>query len=125
MAITKRVLRLTNTDAVVKVYGAAGSTTITLGTDLKLAGETLGTPAVSITGLIVTGVAGGQVTVTRNSQVLYQLVTDNSPTIDLLEFGNTSDDTNSTHDIVVTTTGAESQLLLKVRKTAGYTGPTL
>lgn len=119
---TKRVLRLTNVDAVVKVYGAAGSVTIDPAVDLKLGSETIGTPNVSITGLIATGVAGGQVTVARGGATLYQLVTDNSPTIDLLEFGNTTDDTNSTSTITITTTGAESQLLIKLRKMSGYTG---
>lgn len=116
----KRILRVSHTDAVIKVDGAAGSVTVSLGTDLKLASETVNTPSVNIIGMIVTGASGGMVTVARNSVNLYQMVTDNSPTIDLLEFGNTSDNTFATNDIVITTTGTESQIILKVRKVSGY-----
>lgn len=120
MAITKRILRLTNLDATVKVDGAIGSVTIALATDLKLATEDIATPSVSIIGMIVTGSAGGLVTIARNSVTLYTILPDASPIINLMDFGGCVDATEGTSDIVITTSNAESQLILKLRKTSGY-----
>lgn len=118
---TTRILKLTNTEAIVKVYGAVGSATVDLDVDLKLANETIvGTPEVNIVALHATGGYTGLVTVTRNSDQLYAMSTEASSPVELLEIGGASDSTNNTSDIVIATSGAESQLLLKLRKISGY-----
>ena len=116
----KSILRLTGMEATVKFYGAAGSTTIALATDLKLPTETITTPVVNIVGFQVTGRPGAYVSIIRNGESIYDCVTDNSPEVDLLALGGVSDGTNNTSDITITSTGGEAQLILKLRKVSGY-----
>lgn len=115
-----RILKLTQTEALVKIDGAIGAVTINLATDLKLAAETASTPAVNIVAMKVTGKPGGVASVARNSVNLWDLSADADAYINLHEFGGVVDTTNNTHNIVVTTTGNECQLLLKLRKVSGY-----
>lgn len=119
---TKRILRLTNQEATVKVNGAVGTVTVDLQTDLKLASENLvGTQVVNIVGYMVTGDPNCTVKIIRGGETLYSSLTDNSPTFDFLEFGGTADTSNNTADITITTAGTgEAQLLLKLRKQSGY-----
>lgn len=117
----KRILRLTNTEALVKFDGAPGSVTLNLATDLKLATEDIvGTPAVNITFLAVSGKADSVVSISRGGVNLWDLQSNASTYLNLLDIGGTSDSTNNTADIVATISGAEGQLVMKVRKVSGY-----
>lgn len=118
---TKRVLRLTNTEALVKVDGTVGSVTIDLQTDLKLATEELvGTQKVNIVLMQVSGKPNSVLSVARNSVNLWDLQADSALCVNLLDIGGASDSTENDKDIVVTSSGAEGQLVLKLRKVEGY-----
>ena len=115
----KSFLRKTQTDALVKVYGAVGTVTIPL-TDLAVAGETVLNPEVSIIALQTSGSPGAVIEVARDGDILYSVASESAPIIDLLALGNAADTTNAAADITVTTKVAEAQLLLKLRKISGY-----
>lgn len=118
---TKRVLRLTNTEAVIKVDGAVGSVTIDLQTDLKLATEELvGTQRVNIVVMQSSGKPNSILSVARNGVNLWDLQANAAQGLNLLEIGGASDATENDSDIVVTSAGAEGQLILKLRKVSGY-----
>lgn len=117
---TKRILRLTNTEAIVKVDGPVGAVTVDLATDLKLTTEDITTPSVNIVAMAVTGRPGAYATITRNGVELWDLQADAGVNLNLLDIGGITDSINNTSDIVVTTSGAECQLLLKLRKISGY-----
>lgn len=118
---TKRILRLTNQEALIKVDGTVGSVTIDLDVDLKLATETIsGTPKVNILAMQVSGKTGAVLSVARNGVNLWDLQANAGQLIDLQNIGLSSDATESTSDIVVTSSGAEGQLILKVRKAEGF-----
>ena len=118
---TKRILKLTNTEAIVKVDGTVGTVTIDLDVDLRLATEEIvGTPTVSIVQMQVSGKAGGLASVARNGVNLWDLQANTAEMVDLLSFGGVADNTNATHDVVVTTATAESQILIKLKKNAGF-----
>lgn len=118
---TKRVLRLTNTEAVVKVDGTVGSVTIDLQTDLKLATEELvGTQKVNIVVMQSSGKPNSVLSVSRNGVNLWDLQANAAQGINLLEIGGVSDSTENSSDIVVTSATAEGQLILKLRKVEGY-----
>jgi len=121
MATNKRILKLTNTDAIVKIDGDVGSVTIDLDVDLKLATEEIsGTPAVNIAVMQVSGKAGSVLSVARNSVNLWDLQASSAECVDMLSIGGVTDNTFNTSDIVVTSSGAEGQLILKLRKVGGY-----
>lgn len=118
---SKRLLRLSTQEAIVKFDGAIGTTTIDLAVDLKLASESIsGTPTVNIIGFQVTGAPTGVITISRGGIDLFTVLTDNSPCIDLLEFGGTAENTNNTSNIVITSSVAVGQVILKLRKVSGY-----
>lgn len=121
MATNKRILRLTNQEAIVKIDGDVGSATIDLDVDLKLETEEIvGSPAVNIVVMQVSGKTGSTLSVARNSVNLWDLQAGSAECIDLLNIGGASDNTFNTSDIVVTSSGAEGQLILKLRKLSGY-----
>jgi hypothetical protein len=118
---TKRILKLTNTEAVIKVDGTVGTVTIDLDEDLKLATEEIsGTPTVSILQMQVSGKPGGVASIVRNGVNLWDLQANTAEMVDLLAVGGVADATNATHDVVVTTATAECQLLIKLRKNSGF-----
>ena len=118
---TKRILKLTNQEAIIKIDGTNGPVTIDLSTDLLLPTEEIfGTPKVSIVSMHVAGKAGALATVTRNGDTLWDLQASTAEKIDLLSLGGVVDNTHEESDITVTTTLAEAQLLMKLRKTSGY-----
>jgi hypothetical protein len=120
MAI-KRILKLTNTEAIIKVDGTVGPITVDLDVDLKLATEEIvGTPTVHIISMQVAGKSGAIASVARNGENLYDLQAGAGELIDYLNIGGTTDSTHATSDIVVTTSGAEGQLILRLRKVNGY-----
>lgn len=119
----KRILRLTNLEAVLKFDGPVGSQTIFLDTDLLLPTEELivATPrAAAIAQFITTGSGSGTINITRNGETLWTLLPTTASSVNLLDFGGVVDTTHSTHNIVITSAGAEMQMIIKLRKTAGY-----
>ena len=118
---TKRILKLTNTEAIVKIDGAPGTVTIDLDVDLKLSSEDIvGTPRVNIITMQVSGKPNSVLSVARNSENLWDLQANTAELVDLNNIGGISDPTNNTSDIVVTSSTAEGQLLLRLRKVSGY-----
>lgn len=118
---TKRILRLTNTEALVKVDGTVGSVTIDLQTDLKLATEELsGTQRVNIVVMQSSGKPNSVLSLSRNGVNLWDLQANAAQGLNLLEIGGATDATENDSDIVVTSSGAEGQLILKLRKVSGY-----
>lgn len=121
MATNKRILRLTNQEAIVKIDGDVGSATIDLDVDLKLTTEEIvGSPAVNIVIMQVSGKVGSVLSVARNGVNLWDLQAGSAECIDMLNIGGAADNTFNTSDIVVTSSGAEGQLILKLRKQSGY-----
>lgn len=118
---TKRILKLTNTEAIVKIDGEPGTVTIDLDVDLKLSSEDIvGTPRVNIITMQVSGKPNSVLSVARNSENLWDLQANTADLVDLNNIGGISDPTNNTSDIVVTSSTAEGQLLLRLRKVSGY-----
>lgn len=116
--MNKHILRLTNNFAGIKVNGA-GAATISLATDLKLAAESIsGTPTVQITGATFSGEAGSAITVTRNTEDIFNITPSTASEIDFSQMGM-CDNINATYDIIVTITG-KAQIYLQLHKTAGY-----
>lgn len=122
MAVVKTVLRKTHQDAVVKVAGTAAAETISLSTDLLPPGQVLDgvTQTVNIVGVNWTGAADGVVTITRNNVTIMTLQANASGM--LMFDGQTMvpDSIESTHDIVVTISGAQAECWLRLRKVSGY-----
>ena len=123
MAVVKSFLKLTESDCVVKVAGTAGSATIGLATDLLRSTEALtvgGTPTVVIRTLTWSGAATGVITITRNNVVVSTLL---GSTCGQLDFGGqfcVADNTEATSDIVITISGGQAELMIRVAKVTGY-----
>lgn len=116
--MAKHILRVTNNYAGVKA-NAAGTHTIDLDVDLKLATEAiLGTPTVNIAGATFSGEAAASITVTRNGVDIFNISPSTASNIDFSQTGMI-DNIENTKDIVVTITG-KAQIYLELRKVAGY-----
>ena len=123
MAVVKSFLKLTETDCVVKVAGTAASATISLATDLLRSTEALtvgGTPTVVITTLTWSGSAAGIITIVRNGVTVFTLLSAASGQLDLSGQFCVADNTEATSDIVVTISGGQAELFLRVAKVTGY-----
>ena len=123
MATTKSILRLTQTEAVVKIAGDAIGATIDLQTDLLAATEALavGSQTVTIVGVRWSGDLSNTILITRNSKRVLTLPTESA---DYIAFDGQElppDNTEATSDIVVSQTGTGYvELYLKLRKVSGY-----
>jgi len=123
MAVVKSFLKLTESESVVKVAGTAGAATISLATDLLRSTEALtvgGTPTATIRTLTWSGAAAGVITITRNGVTVFTLL---SAACGQLDFGGqfcVADNTEATSDIVVTISGGQAEVLLRVAKVTGY-----
>lgn len=118
--MSHRIIKQTETMAIVKVWGTASSDTITLATELLSSTMVVdGTPTVNITGVTWYSSAGASdgVTVTRNSIPVFNLYMNGQ--LDLGGNNGISDDTGNTSDIVVTIVGTGG-CYLTLRKVAGY-----
>jgi len=123
MPTNKRMLKLTNTEAIIKIDGNVGNTTIDLDVDLRGPFENISEttpPSVSISMMVVSGKPTGVISISRNNEVLYNLSVDSCAVVDLQSLGPLSDTTWSTYDIVVDLTAADCEVILKLRKLAGY-----
>ena len=123
MAVTKTILKLTNTEAIVKVTGLAGdTTTISLATDLLLASEALvgSTQKVNIASVVCYGIPGGYVTLARDGVTIINLANDGLQMVDFQGDPFTPDTINNTNDIVVTVSASPSQVYIYFKKASGY-----
>lgn len=114
--MAKTILKLTETEAVVKISGT-GTETINLSTDLLSSTQALqGTLKVGVTFLQWT--TGESITLTRNSVVVMKLFT-NTGEFDLGGNGGFADYTQSDQNIAVTIAG-DGVIFLTLRKAGGY-----
>lgn len=123
MALTKSILKMTETETVVKVAGAGGTATIDLQSDLVDVNQATsgGTQTVTITAVRWSGEATNLIAVDRNSTRVLTLPTEQA---DYIAFDGQElppENTAATSDIVVTQTGTGYvELYLKLRKVSGY-----
>lgn len=121
MAVTKTVLKNTESMAVVKVAGTAGSATISLASDLLSPTQELNgsTQTVNLVGANWTGARNGAIEVARNEVAILTIPADQPQIFDFQGDGYV-DTVENTQDITVTISGAESQVYLTLRKANGY-----
>lgn len=123
MAVTKTILKLTERDAVVKVAGGAGSATIDLQTDLKRANEVLAqgkTQKVSIFGVQWTGTTDAVVSIVRNSVTIMTLNAGAAGALEMTGQMMIPDNVEEQSDLVVTVTGTQAEVWIRLRKEDGY-----
>lgn len=119
--MTKRVIKQTETSAVIKVTGTNVTETFTLATDLLSPTMVVsGTPDVNITFALwnISPGAGDTIKVTRGGASVLNFF-QNAGEMDLGGNGGFSDDTESTSDIQVQIIGT-GDLYLTLRKVGGY-----
>ena len=122
MAVVATVLRNTHQETIVKVAGTAATAPIDISAAIIAPGQALtsgGTPKVSIVGYVVSTLAGATVTVTRNG---VNVITVPGGVNDVVRFNENGfmDNIQEDQNIDVTIAGAEAQIYLILRKTAGY-----
>jgi hypothetical protein len=123
MALTKTIIRMAETETVVKVSGDGGTATIDLQTDLLDSNQSLAgaTQTVTMTAVRWGGELSNVLTLTRNSVRILTLPTDASDTMLFDGQEMPPENVNATHDIVVAQTGTGYvELYLKLRKVSGY-----
>lgn len=118
--MTKRVIKQTETQAVVKCYGTGSTDTIDLDVDLLSTTMSVsGTPTVNILSVtwFVSDAVGDKIVVTRNSVPIFNLYQNGQ--MDFSGEWGWAEDTQNTQDIVVTITGTGG-IYLSLRKAAGF-----
>jgi len=122
MATNVRLLKLTNTEAIIKIDGDLGEATIDLDVTLLGDNEELdgSTQKVNIVSMLLPGLPGGIATVKRNNEELWHISVDSAVLIDMQTLGCVSDNINNTSDINVTLSVAKCELIMKLRKVSGY-----
>lgn len=129
--VTKAVLKLTNTEAIVKIAGTAAASVITLATDLLMsANENLITtgngypatiaPRVNLAAVVCTGAAGGVAEISRNGVIIYTVQSGAMQMLDLQGDPFIPDTIQNDQSITVTISGAQTEILLYLKKVAGY-----
>ena len=120
------IMKLTETLAIVKIYGVGATTTETISLSAVPASNGLLSPTQVVSGTVSPKVGigflnwtvGGDVTITRGALAIYKLY-QNTGEFDLSGNGGMLDTKNGTSDIVVTiTTGGV--VFLTLRKIEGY-----
>jgi hypothetical protein len=125
MAITKTILKKTQTDVVIKLSGVSGDTsTIDLnGADVVASTEVAnaGPQVVNINGVSWTGESTALITVQRNLKRVLTLPASAPSQWDFDGQTMPSETTENTSDIVVTFGGTgNAEVWLKLRKSSGY-----
>ena len=122
MAVVKTILKLSETDAVVKVQGTAAAATIDLQTDLLASTQLLdgATQSVVISGVQWAGAADGIITITRNSIVIMTLQANAAGAFEMNGQKMIPDAIEKTNDVVVTISGAQAECWLRLKKIGGY-----
>lgn len=122
MAVTKSIIKASEKECFLKIAGNAGSATISLDTDLKVSTETLAAVPrrVNVAALQWTGDTTSVITIVRNSVTAFTLNCGASGFFDFSGAMVPPDDTENASNIVVTISGGEAQLWLRLRKVDGY-----
>lgn len=123
MAVTKSILKLTETDCVIKVAGTDGTETISLTNDLTRAATEVAASSgqrVVITTLTWTGEANATMALDRNGTRVYTLLGSASAQLDLNGQFTTYDPTEAEADIDVTISGGQGEVILRLQKMEGY-----
>lgn len=123
MALTKSILKMTETETVVKVSGNGGSATIDLQTDLVDANQAISgaTQTVTITGVRWSGESANTILIERNSVRVLTLPTEQADYIAFDGQEMPPENTQATQDIAVAQVGTGYvELYLKLRKVSGY-----
>ena len=124
MAVTKTIIKLSNTEAVIRISGVAGDTaTIILDSDLLLPLEYLNNDPiqVNIGAVYCSGIAGGYASLIRNNVTILNIANKSLNSVDLLGEPFVPDSINNTSNIVVTITGQQSQVYIYLKKVSGFT----
>lgn len=128
MAVSKRILRLTDREAAVKVYGSQGSATINLDTDLLTANQQIDSSKprkVTICSLYWLGDADVVIEVVRNSVVIATMQANAGGMMPFGAIGSSFvDNIEDGSDIVVNIVGGSGtkngQLWISLTKNSGY-----
>lgn len=121
MAVTKTILKNTHQEVIIKIAGTSGSETITL-TDLANSSQVVSatvTQKVNIAGVIWSGQPAGEIKIERNSVVVMTLSGSSAGDIDFAGNG-LSESTENESDLVITISGGQAELWIRLRKVAGY-----
>ena len=119
--MSKKVLKLVHQEAVVKVWGAAGTSETIALADLIATGQVVsGTPTANVVGVTWTGANETVITVTRGAERVFTLPSTGSSTIDLSGQALPPDTVENTADLVVAITGGVGEVWIKLRKIEGY-----
>jgi hypothetical protein len=114
MAITQTILKNTFHEAIIKVAGLPGTQTITLAS-LKKDNETQCRG--NISAILCSGDYNGLITIVRDGDTLYNLQSSALQLMDLRGNPFIPDSINNTKDIDVIISGAQSELLIQIKKT--------
>lgn len=116
MAAVTTVLKLTQVQGVVKVHGGNTDTaTIALATTLKKSTETQASPIVNIKRIQWSTDKNADITITRNSVVIWDLFGSGD-----LEFNGYADTEENDSDIVVTFNNGDGTVIIETSKISGY-----
>lgn len=116
MAAVTTVLKLTQVQGVVKVHGGNSDTaTIALATTLKKSTETQASPIVNIKRIQWSTDKNADITITRNSVVIWDLFGSGD-----LEFNGYADTEENDSDIVVTFNNGDGTVIIETSKVSGY-----
>lgn len=114
--MAKSILKLTETQAVVKISGS-GTETITMA-DLMSPTQVASGGAYSVGINFIQWTVGTSATIVRNSVTIFELFT-NTGSFDLSGYGGCTDYTQADQPIAITITGGGT-LLIILRKEAGF-----
>lgn len=116
MAAVTTVLKLTQVQGVVKVHGAnADTATIALATTLKKSTETQSSPIVNIKRIQWATDKNADITITRNSVVIWDLFGTGD-----LDFNGYADTEENDSDIIVTFNNGDGTVIIETSKISGY-----
>lgn len=116
MAAVTTVLKLTQVQGVVKVHGGNTDTaTIALATTLKKSTETQASPIVNIKRIQWATDKNADITITRNSVVIWDLFGTGD-----LDFNGYADTEENDGDIIVTFNNGDGTVIIETSKVSGY-----
>ncbi len=116
MAAVTTVLKLTQVQGVVKVHGGNTDTaTIALATTLKKSTETQASPIVNIKRIQWATDKNADITITRNSVVIWDLFGTGD-----LDFNGCADTEENDSDIIVTFNNGDGTVIIETSKVSGY-----
>lgn len=116
MAAVTTVLKLTQVQGVVKVHGGNSDTaTIALATTLKKSTETQASPIVNIKRIQWSTDKNADITITRNSVVIWDLFGTGD-----LDFNGYADTEENDSDIIVTFNNGDGTVIIETSKVSGY-----